>query len=281
MEGVQTMFSWRTTRLVAVAPMFLAVNACPPLPTPQFEATPFFVDEFSGSGRPDWPTWKLGDGFSWHDEWMTPRSENVRMADGRMVLEARAEEYHEGKHFTSGMAWSTESFLFGKFEARIKMSTGAGTWSGFWFNCVPECTPPWPAGGEIDVVEHVANPELDAGVGWAHSNLHFEHDASGELDNTTYNTDTRIDPAGGPAGWHTYGLEWVPGEIRFFVDGRRTATHRKSDEGPGGWWPFDTIPEELRFALLLGDWAGTVDASKMPQRMEVDWVRGYRYIGPR
>lgn len=274
------MFSWRTTRLVAVAPMFLAVNACPPLPTPEFEATPFFVDEFSGSGRPDWPTWKLGDGFSWHDEWMTPRSENVRMADGRMVLEARAEEYHEGKHFTSGMAWSTESFLFGKFEARIKMSTGAGTWSGFWFNCVPECTPPWPAGGEIDVVEHVANPELDAGVGWAHSNLHFEHDASGELDNTTYNTDTRIDPAGGPAGWHTYGLEWVPGEIRFFVDGRRTATHRKSDEGPGGWWPFDTIPEELRFALLLGDWAGTVDASKMPQRMEVDWVRGYRYIGP-
>jgi beta-glucanase (GH16 family) len=150
------------------------------------------------------------------------------------------------------MAWSTESFLFGKFEARIKMSTGAGTWSGFWFNCVPECTPPWPAGGEIDVVEHVANPELDAGVGWAHSNLHFEHDASGELDNTTYNTDTRIDPAGGPAGWHTYGLEWVPGEIRFFVDGRRTATHRKSDEGPGGWWPFDTIPEELRFACCSG-----------------------------
>ena len=90
-----------------------------------------------------------------------------------------------------------------------------------------------------------------------------------------------VDPADGPAGWHTYGLEWVPGEIRFFVDGRRTATHRKSDEGPGGWWPFDTIPEELRFALLLGDWAGTVDASKMPQRMEVDWVRGYRYIGPR
>jgi RNA polymerase sigma-70 factor (ECF subfamily) len=114
------------------------------------------------------------------------------------------------------------------------------------------CTPPWPAGGEIDVVEHVANPELDAGVGWAHSNLHFEHDASGELDNTTYNTDTRIDPAGGPAGWHTYGLEWVPGEIRFFVDGRRTATHRKSDEGPGGWWPFDTIPEELRFACCSG-----------------------------
>jgi beta-glucanase (GH16 family) len=275
-----------------VAAMLATVTACPPTtPTPssEFDSTPFFVDEFSGSGRPDWPTWKLGDGFSWNDEWNTARPKNVRVEGGRMVIEAHAEEF-EGKHFTSSMAWSTESFLFGKFEARIRVPTGTGTWAGFWFNCVPgpetvperdrTCNPPWPAGGEIDMLEHVANPTMAEGLGWAHSNLHLGRDALGYLDNHR-NTSTLVDPPAGPAGWHTYGVEWVPGEIRFFIDGRRTATHRKSDEGPNGWWPFDTVPQEMRFALQLGGWVGTVDASAMPQQMQIDWVRGYRYVGPR
>lgn len=78
-------------------------------------------------------------------------------SDGRgcLRIEARREEY-EGKAFTSGRL-NTEgkfSFAYGKVEASIRLpSTADGLWPAFWLLGADIRSNPWPACGEIDILE--------------------------------------------------------------------------------------------------------------------------------
>ena len=246
------------------------VEANPPSASPSAAgdgdaSTPVFVDEFNGTGSPDPHLWKAVDERR-HDAHLTGRLANLRVEGGNLIIEARHEAY-EGSAFTSAMIKSRRTFRSGRFEARMKLPTGGGTWPAFWL----VGTGPWPDTGEIDVMEHYARAGSGENTyGAAESNLHSKPPAD-QPRNTSRGRFARtpIDPH----EWHAYGVEWRADEIRFSIDGELTETYTRPASDPEGSWPFDKDPESIVFDLFLGGTAGPVDAAAMPQQLLVDWVR--------
>ena len=125
------------------------------------------LDEAKWTAR-DWPPRKVND----EDQAYTPRTRNLRLEDGMLVIEAHREDYEGGK-YTSGRITSAGKgdFLYGRFEARARLPRGQGTWPAIWMlpsdpfayatTCDagewqgnPDCDA-WPNSGEIDIMEHV------------------------------------------------------------------------------------------------------------------------------
>lgn len=88
-------------------------------------------------------------------QYYTDRPENVRVADGCLILTARREQYL-GKNFTSGRV-NTKNlvcFTHGKIEAAIRFpQTANGLWPAFWMMGNDYDAVGWPRCGETDIVE--------------------------------------------------------------------------------------------------------------------------------
>jgi len=105
-----------------------------------------------------------------------------------------------------------------------------------------------------------------------HQTIHYDYVGTHGQQTKTYPF-----PTGSPAdGFHTYGVEWEPGAIRWYVDGRLTYTR---DTSTTSWLDaaFDK-PFFYRLNLAVGgDWPGSPDSSTaFPADYQVDWVRTYQ-----
>ena len=101
-------------------------------------------DEFDGANasRPDHSKWKFevgGNGWGNHElEYYTDRPENSRVDQGKLIIEARREDYtgEDGvtRQYTSArlITRGTFSQAYGRFTARIKLPRGQGVWPAFW-----------------------------------------------------------------------------------------------------------------------------------------------------
>ena len=63
--------------------------------------------------------------------------------------------------------------------------------------------------------------------------------------------------------FHTYSVEWMPDEVRFFIDDDHVASMGQSPD----------YPMQLMLNIYEFEKAGVGD---YPKAFEVDWVRGYR-----
>ncbi len=225
-------------------------------------------DEFERPGLPDPAKWGYETGLVRNNElqyYTASRPENARVEGGRLIIEARKEEW-EGSHYTSASLHTLgkASWRYGRLEVRAKLPAARGTWPAFWTlgENYPEVN--WPRCGEIDILEHVAHHP-----GVIFSNIHYgdpsHHNAKGFLvvpDVT--------------CAFHVYAVEWHADHLDFMVDGRIYFTCRKEDSRDGTW-PFDH-PHYLILNLAVGGvWGGEmgIDADSYPQRYEVDYVRVY------
>ncbi|MBT8400001.1 MAG: glycoside hydrolase family 16 protein, partial [Rhodothermia bacterium] len=136
-----------------------------------WDPEPVWADEFDAPGSPDPSRWSfdIGDGCDtaagcgWGNEeaqYYTDRSENARVEGGSLVTEARKEDFG-GQGYTSARL-KTEGiadWTYGRFEARMKLPGGRGTWSAFWLLHSTESYSDggWPDNGEIDIMEHVGS----------------------------------------------------------------------------------------------------------------------------
>jgi len=253
--------------------------ATPSVPTPPTPAataaswTLVFADEFDTPGSPDPGRWTYDLGYIANDEaqYYTSRSENVRIEDGVLVLEARKEPW-AGYAYTSGRIKTQGIFEFryGRVEVRAKLPTGRGTWPAIWMLGANIDRVGWPACGEIDIMENVGFDPLTI-VASVHTAA-YNHVAGTQRNaTTTLSSPTPYDD------FHLYAMEWYPDRIETFVDGRRYFTFR--NEGTGSaTWPFDQ-PEFLILNLAIGgSWGGQqgIDDTLFPHRMLVDFVRVYR-----
>jgi beta-glucanase (GH16 family) len=244
------------------------------------EAKPVWADEFEGQAV-DARSWSFDTSRNregwYNDEKQYYGPDNARVADGRLLIEARAgaprgkadwggQGYSSGKLFTKGKrAWT-----YGFFEVRAKLPCARGTWPAIWL--MPE-EGKWPDAGEIDVMEQVGwDPEV------IHGTLHtalFVHSKG-----TQRGAQTRLADACG--AWHRYQLDWRPDRITIGVDGR--AFMRVANDQPGGRgaWPFDTPFHLILNVAVGGGWGGAkgIDDAALPQRMEVDYVRVWKPVTP-
>jgi len=113
-------------------------------------------DEFDYTGLPNTTKWTYdvggggwGNGESQY--YTDARSENARVENGNLIIEARKENY-EGKNYTSARLVSKGlgDWKYGKIEVRAKIPTGKGMWPAIWMLPSENVYGIWPKSGEID-----------------------------------------------------------------------------------------------------------------------------------
>ncbi|NME68123.1 family 16 glycosylhydrolase [Flammeovirga aprica] len=246
---------------------------------PEREYKMVWQDEFDGNtlNLDNWTYEVNGNGGGNQElQYYTDRIENIRVQDGKLIIEARKEEY-EGKGYTSAriVTKNKRDFRYGKVEARLKVPSGRGTWPAFWMLGYGR----WPDAGEIDIMEHVGyQPNV------FHCALHTKNKngLNGQNQHAEQNFDYAVADQ-----FHTITMEWVENEfmgfdrIHIYVDGKLIKTFAETTQlQDAGDWPFND-----KFFIILnlaigGSWGGVqgVDDSMFdtPVLYEVDYVRVYQ-----
>lgn len=205
----------------------------------------------------------------------TNRSENVRIEEGNLILEARNETYGS-RQYTSGRINSKNkhSFKYGKIEARISFPAGGGTWPAFWMLGEKRN---WPSCGEIDIIEHLGNsPRM----------LSFATHTSEKNGDNGRNWSARVYYDDVENNYHVYGIEWRQEDFQgrdkiiFTYDGEECATAMEDERhiDDDYYWPFNQPHYIILNLAIGGKMGGSVadDCFDKPVIMKVDWVRVYQ-----
>lgn len=247
-----------------------------------------WADEFGGAAGapPDPSRWRLETGGSgWGNgelQYYTDSPGNASTdGEGHLVITARRENpgdlwCHYGRcEYTSARLITADRFAqqYGRFEARIKIPGGQGTWPAFWMLGQDIfTTEPWPASGELDVMENVG---AEPGTVWG--SLHGPGYSGADA---IHASTTLPDGERFADDFHTFTVDWAPGAITWYVDGVEYSRRTPADTG-GDPWVFDDPFFLLLNLAVGGDWPGPPDESTpLPARMLVDHVRAYAWDEP-
>jgi alpha-glucosidase len=193
--------------------------------------------------------------------------EQVSVRGGKLVI--RSENKPAGNlPYRSGQVFSQRAQRLGRWEIRAKLPGTAGMWPAIWL--LPDG--PWPSEGEIDIMENRGNqPSLTSSAFHWGTQSPYTHD---------YHAIEQRSTVGGklvsyPDGFHTYAVEWLGDQLRFFVDDIHYATFY-SDEC-GDFLPRLMAPMRLVINTAIGGHflPPPDDTTVWPQEFLIDWVRVY------
>lgn len=250
--------------------------------------TVVWSDDFIGpaGAAPDTTVWRfdVGDGCTagicgWGNEekewYTTDRANSALTGNGELAITARIAPagltcYYGPCRYTSAKlktAGRVEAG-FGRVEARIRLPRGQGLWPAFWMLGASFPATPWPASGELDIMEFRGSRPFETssamhGPGYSGSSTPFVH---------------RHAPPGADfsAGFHRYAVEWDPAEARFYVDDDLHYRVTRGQVRAHGPWAFDQ-PFYVILNLAVGGGFDGDPASDavLPATMLVDYVRVY------
>ena len=213
--------------------------------------------------------WVSGGGWGNNElQYYTNSSDNVRIENGKLIIEANNKSY-KGSAYTSSRIKTKNSWKYGRFEISARLPEGRGTWAAGWALPSDWVYGPWPFSGEIDIFEHVGH-EQDFIVSSLHNIAH-----SGDVSRSDQQGKSRLENACN--SFNLYSLEWEKDKIKIFVNNHLQLEYNKNDQG---WerWPFDQ-PFHLIFNIAIGgSWGGLkgVDNNIFPSKMEIDYIRVYQ-----
>jgi beta-glucanase (GH16 family) len=167
-----------------------------------------FDDEFNGATL-DKRKW--GTTYPWGARTNAANRELEYYADDAFqlsagVLRIRAQRRTaHGFKYTSGIITSHASFAptYGYFEIRAKVPKGRGLWPAFWLAPKDMTWPP-----EIDILEMAGSSPK--------ANLMVNHYKTALGPQQTFTTWTGPDFS---KDFHTFGLEWTPKQLVWYIDG--------------------------------------------------------------
>jgi len=230
-------------------------------------------DQFETDGAPDPTRWTydLGGGGWGNNELQiyTSNPENVVVEEGVLKITA----IRNGNTFTSARLLTKGLFdqAYGRFEARIKLPWGPGIWPAFWMLGNDIDSNPWPACGEIDIMEYRGQePNL------IHGSLHGPGYSGGSPITRSFGfPDDRFD-----VDYHVFAVEWGEDFIHFYVDETLYQEVTPEDLEGKGDWVYDHPFYILLNVAVGGNYVGfPTDSTPFPQTMYVDWVRVYKESG--
>lgn len=203
---------------------------------------------------------------SWDGNLAQFGASNVAVADG--LLSIGLTEVDDAEKPYSGVELrSTETLTFGKVEASIRFARGSAVVSSLVLIYTPWPPDDW---NELDIEFLGKNSDR---IQFNHMvNIPPADPASGHLQFPEMVT-LAFDPA---ADFHTYTIEWEPGEARFLVDGE--LWHTASEE-----MARMVLPQNILLTIWASDsaaWAGPVDETTAPTAAVYDWIRVYDYVPP-
>ncbi len=206
----------------------------------------------------------------------TTSTDNVFIRDGKLVLKGIKTDKNGSDYYTSGKIKSQnkKDFTYGKVSVSAKVPQGQGLWPAIWMMPTDESKyGQWPKCGEIDIMEVLGND-----VSTAYGTVHYG-EPHGEKQGTV-----KLESGSYADSFHEYSVEWEPGEMRWYIDGKEYlkvndwfTAEQGQDEKPYPA-PFDqSFFVQLNLAIG-GNWPGnpdsTTDFSKA--EFEVDYVRVYQ-----
>ena len=241
-------------------------------------------DEFNIDGAIDSNKWfhqtQLPAGGGWYNneaQHYTNRLENSYVSGGNLNLVAIKETFTDQgrtKEYTSARLNSKVAFQYGRMEIRAKLPTGAGTWpaiwmlgkninedGGYWDNEGYGSTP-WPACGEIDIMEHWGNNQ-----NYVSSAMHTPSSYGGTINHGGRTLSTAS------TAFHVYELDWNAQRMIFRVDGIVHYTYNPPTKD-ANTWPFDAEQYFLLNVAIEGSGANITQTA-----MEIDYIRVYQTDG--
>lgn len=245
-----------STLLLGAAALLLGTA---PAPAQTYQQV--WADEFDTRIGPGWQ-FETGGGGWGNNEKQYYQAANATVANGELRITARKENvggypYTSARLKTQGL----KEFTYGKVEARIKLPLGQGLWPAFWMLGANIGSVGWPRCGEIDVMEHVNSENKVYGT------IHWDANGYAQYGGNT--------PAA-VADYHVYAVEWTPAAIKWFVDGVQYHEVNIAN-GTGSTEEFQRPFFLLLNLAVAGNWPGqTVDESRLPATMFVDYVRVYQ-----
>lgn len=229
-------------------------------------------DEFNTPGLPDSTKWGYEVGKVRNSElqyYTYKRSENARIQDTVLIIEARKEDY-KGAAYTSASLMSKYKgdWIYGKFEIRAQVPAGKGTWPAIWMLPTKGEYGGWPKSGEIDIMEY---------VGMNADNLYYTAhyqgtDGSGHQSSgieTTYSQPY--------SKFITYTLVWTPTKLEWYADNKLCHTYNKTADDPHVY-PFNKMFYMILNLAYGGGWGAQkgIDDTNLPVKFLVDYVRVYQ-----
>jgi beta-glucanase (GH16 family) len=222
-------------------------------------------DEFDGSAvnTANW-NFETGGGGWGNNEQEYYQAANAAVANGNLVITAKKQRVQSSSYTSARMTTKNKKeFTYGKMEARIKLTLVQGLWPAFWMLGSNINTVSWPVCGETDIMEHINIDSLIYGT------IHWDNNGHAQYGGKIATT---------PSGYHIYSVEWDSAAIRWYVDGNKYQEANILNN--------INSTEEFHkpFFIILnlavgGNWPGqTIDNSKLPASMLVDYVRVYKGV---
>ncbi len=233
-------------------------------------------DEFNGKAlnTKDWnyethePGWVNNELQSYGNS-----KKNTYVKDGNLVIQP----LFDGKKYTSGRinTQNKHTITYGKVEVRAKVPAGKGFLPAIWMMPNDEnLYGQWPKCGEIDIMEVLGHETKTLYSTLHYGEPHTEGQGSYTLTDGTFANE-----------FHVFGMEWDPGEIRFYVDGKLYHTENDWFTKKIGFGEITyPAPYDQPFYLILnvavgGNWPGNPDGTTKfdsNAAMYVDYVRLYQ-----
>lgn len=244
-----------------------------------------WADEFDTDGPVDNTKWHHqtfgpngGQWFNGEQQHYTDSQDNSYVSGGFLNIVAKRETVTQNGvtlDFSSARLNSKFAFTYGRIDVRARLPFGDGTWPaiwtlgkninevGTWFETQGFGTTPWPACGEIDIMEHGLHATNEVS-----SAIHTPSSFGG-----TVNTDTQMltDVAN---NFHVYSMNWSPNQITFMIDGVGYYTYKPSVQN-ADTWPFD-LDQFILLNVAMGGVSGAIDPSFTESSMVIDYVRVYQ-----
>lgn len=171
-----------------------------------------FSDDFTSFNATKWTKGWFGDGVTQPvggtSESAAYDPAQVAVSGGFLNITTKASPVTVNAHsypYRSGLISSNGKFQFtyGFAEARINLPASSvgkiANWPAFWTDGQS-----WPGDGEIDIMEGMS--------GLAQYHAHSPSGGPG------------MSVSGDFTGWHTYGVNWQPGTLTFYYDGKKVGT---------------------------------------------------------
>ncbi|MEO5777059.1 MAG: glycoside hydrolase family 16 protein [Flavobacterium sp.] len=221
-------------------------------------------DEFNTDGAPDSSKWSYETGAGgWGNselQYYTSRPENVTVQGGFLKINLLKENYM-GSNYTSARIVTKNKYTlqYGRVDIRAKLPAGGGSWPALWMLGANVDTTPWPACGEIDIMEHVGN-NLNRIYGTLHHPGHSGANGDG----------TSVLISNATTQFHVYSLDWSSTTIKFYVD---NVVYYTFNNASG--LPFNNPFFFIFNCAMGGNFGGAVNPAFTAATLEVDYIHVY------
>lgn len=245
-------------------------------------------EEFEKEGTVNDENWNFEKGFVRNNEMQWYQEANAGQKGGMLFIEGRrekvanpayepgSENWKKSREFAEYTSSSINTrgkfeFQYGILEVKAKIDTASGMWPAIWTLGISK---PWPANGEIDVMEFYqvkGEPTILANAAWADASKRANWDEA----KIPFADFLKKDP-NWPEKFHIWKMDWTEDYIRLYLDGELlNEVNLKETINPDGFNPFHQ-PHYILLNLALGSNGGDLSPTDFPREYVVDYVKVYQ-----